>query len=176
VESADTGPFFHNHTVTDLESAIAFYGTPAFQTSIFATPPVIPVTISPDPNDPEVQAIAAFLRVLNALENIRSSINVAERGQTMTEVEDMRDLARLALAETIDAMEVLSQGALAKQIEPDVLGARVRLLTARLALDAVRHLQDRVAIDGLLSTALRHLRAARSSLADPSTLPPSFRN
>ena len=31
VESADTGPFFHNHTVGDLESAIAFYGTPAFQ-------------------------------------------------------------------------------------------------------------------------------------------------
>ena len=33
VESADTGPFFHNHTVKDLESAIAFYGTPAFQNS-----------------------------------------------------------------------------------------------------------------------------------------------
>ena len=32
VESADTGPFFHNHTVKDLESAVAFYGTPAFQT------------------------------------------------------------------------------------------------------------------------------------------------
>ena len=32
VESADTGPFFHNHTVADLESAVAFYGTPAFQT------------------------------------------------------------------------------------------------------------------------------------------------
>ena len=31
VESADTGPFFHNHTVGDLESAMAFYGTPAFQ-------------------------------------------------------------------------------------------------------------------------------------------------
>ncbi len=33
VESADTGPFFHNHTVNDLESAVAFYGTPAFQTA-----------------------------------------------------------------------------------------------------------------------------------------------
>ena len=84
VESADTGPFFHNHMVSDLESAVAFYGTPAFQTSIFATPPVLPVSISADPDDPEVQAIAAFLRVLNALENIRSAINVAERGRTMT--------------------------------------------------------------------------------------------
>ena len=52
------------------------------------------MSISADPNDPEVQAIAAFLRVLNALENIRSSINVAERGRTMATAADMRELAR----------------------------------------------------------------------------------
>src|SRR4029079_19808746 len=68
VESADTGPFFHNHTIEDLESAVAFYGTPAFQTTLGAS--VTPVSISGDPNDPDVRAIAAFLRVLNALENI----------------------------------------------------------------------------------------------------------
>ena len=67
LESADTGPFFHNHTVKDLESAVAFYGTQPFQTSIPGTS-ALPVSISADPNDPEVQAIAAFLRVLNALE------------------------------------------------------------------------------------------------------------
>ena len=39
VESADTGPFFHNHTVADLESAVAFYGTPAFQTIRVRTVP-----------------------------------------------------------------------------------------------------------------------------------------
>jgi cytochrome c peroxidase len=33
VESADTGPFFHNHTVKTLEESIAFYGTPAFQST-----------------------------------------------------------------------------------------------------------------------------------------------
>ena len=38
VESADTGPFFHNHTVKDLESAVAFYGTPAFQASLMRPP------------------------------------------------------------------------------------------------------------------------------------------
>ena len=61
---------------------MAFYGTPAFQNSLAAG--AVPVDISADPNDPEVLAIAAFLRVLNALENIRSSINVAEHGRTMT--------------------------------------------------------------------------------------------
>lgn len=158
VESADTGPFFHNHTVKDLESAVAFYGTPAFQTSIGNGG--VPVNISPDPNDPEVQAISAFLRVLNALENIRSSINVAQRGRQMSRPEDARELAGLALAETVDAIQVLSAGALAKSVEPDVLSARAHLMAARALLDA----------------AARNLRAARSALADPATLPPSFRN
>jgi cytochrome c peroxidase len=34
VESADTGPFFHNHTVPDLEAAVAFYGSDAFKNSL----------------------------------------------------------------------------------------------------------------------------------------------
>jgi cytochrome c peroxidase len=175
VESADTGPFFHNHTVADLESAVAFYGTPAFQASVFGTPPVIPVAISPDPDDPEVQAIAAFLRVLNALENIRSSINVAVRGRTMTTIDDMRDLARLARAEAVDAIEVLSGGALAKQRDAALLSARGHLLAAGVALESVQQPADRNAIDNLFRTAILQLRAARSSLADPATLPASFR-
>jgi hypothetical protein len=174
VESADTGPFFHNHTVTDLESAVAFYGTLAFQTSIFAS--VVPVSISEIPTDPQVQAIAAFLRVLNALENIRSSINVAERGRTMSSASDMRELASLSLAEVIDAMRVLSDGALATQTERGLLAARVRLLVARLALNAARHLSVPQAIDNLLDVALGHLRAARAELVNPASLPPSFRN
>ena len=174
VESADTGPFFHNHTVTDLESAVAFYGTPAFQTGLQNV--ATPVSISADPNDPEVQAIAAFLRVLNALENIRSSINIAERGRQMRTAADMRELARLSIAETIDAIQVLSDGALAKRIEPAILSARVRLLAARLALEAAQHLRTPQSIDRLLDAAARQLRAARSALANPATLPPSFRN
>ena len=173
VESADTGPFFHNHTVKDLESAVAFYGTQPFQTSIPGTL-ALPVTISADPNDPEVQAIAAFLRVLNALENIRSSINVAERGRRMTRTDDMRELAGLSLAETIDAMQVLSEGALARRIEPGILSARVRLLAAKLTLEEARRLRAPQAIDKLLNAATGHLRAARSDLANPASLPPSF--
>lgn len=173
VESADTGPFFHNHTVTDLESAVAFYGTPAFQTSPQNN--ATPVSISEDPSDPEVQAIAAFLRVLNALENIRSSIDVAERGRAMTRTDDKRELARLSLAEVIDAMHVLSEGALARRIEPGLLSARVRLLVARLALDQARHLRLPQAINSLLHVAVHNLRAARSELANPASLPSSFR-
>jgi cytochrome c peroxidase len=174
VESADTGPFFHNHTVPDLESAVAFYGSEAFKKSL--VPLAIPIEISDDPQDVEVQAIAAFLRVLNALENIRSSIDVAERGRTMTRAADLRDLARLSLAETIDAHEVLSAGALAKGTEAAIRRAKVRLGAARVALGVAQHLHARWAIDNLLGVALRQLRAARSTLANPATLPSSFVN
>jgi cytochrome c peroxidase len=177
VESADTSPFFHNHTVKDLESAVAFYGTPAFQTSGFMVPiPVIPVSISADPNDPEVQAIAAFLRVLNALENIRSSIEVAARGRTMASAADMNDLARLSLAESADALEVLSMGAVANHDEPGLRSARIELRVAGVALNVAQRLPNRRAIDNLLGVAVKHLRNARSALADPATLPSSYRN
>ena len=178
VESADTAPFFHNHTVADLESAVAFYGTPAFQASIPGRNPLggMQVQISSDPNDPEVQAIAAFLRMLNALENIRSSINVAERGRTMTTVADMRELARLSLAETIDAIQVLVQR---------LVGERSRAwhpvgscATACWQSGARGSAAIRGSAGGRqpLNVALRNLRAARTDLADPASLPPSFRN
>jgi cytochrome c peroxidase len=174
VESADTGPFFHHHGSPDLESAVAFYGSEAFKGSVMAG--AMPVNLKDDPADPEVLAIAAFLRILNALENVRSSIDVAERGRTMTRMADLRDLARLSLAETTDALEVLSAGAFAGQAEPSVRSARLRLRAARIALDVAQHLRVAWAIDELLGVALQQLRAARSALANPSTLPSSFRN
>jgi cytochrome c peroxidase len=176
VESADTAPFFHNHTVKDLESAIAFYGTSAFQSpKSIGHPNAIPIQISTDPNDPEVQAIAVFLRVLNALENIRSSINVAERGRTMANEADAHDLARLAVAETGDAIRVLSEGALATNVEPGILAARAKVFVAGVWLQVAQS-TPRAAIDKVIQEATRRLRAARSDLAEPATLPASFRN
>ena len=174
VESADTGPFFHNHTVADIEGAVAFYGSPAFKASLTAG--LIPIDLRDDPADPEVQAIAAFLRVLNALENIRSSIDVAERGRTMSRAADLRDLAHLSLAETVDAIEVLAGGAFTTADEAAIRSARVRLLAARVTLEFAQHLPAGWAIDNLLNLAVQQLRAARSALANPVTLPSSFRN
>jgi mono/diheme cytochrome c family protein len=177
VESADTGPFFHNHMVGDLESSVAFYGTPAFKNGVFGIGRrLIPIEISPDPNDREVQAIAAFLRVLNALENIRSSISVAERGTMMSREDDARELATLALAETVDAIEVLSEGALETNHEAAILTARDDLFGARHFLELGRRLPSRPSIGNALEHAVRSLRSARSALANPSTLPPTYRN
>ena len=123
-----------------------------------------------------MQAIAAFLRVLNALENIRSSIDLAERGRTRTRLSDLQDQARLSLAETVDGLEVLSNGAMATNSEVTVRAARLRLIAARVALEVAQHLRIRWAIDDLLSVAAQQLRLARSALVNPATLPPTFRN
>jgi len=176
VESADTGPFFHNHMVGDLESSVAFYGTPEFRGVFSIGRRLIPITISDNPKDREVQAIAAFLRVLNALENIRSSISVAERGTMMSREDDARELAALALAETVDAIEVLSEGALEENHEAAILAARDDLLGARHFLDLGRRLPTRPSIGNALEHAIRNLRSGRLALANPSTLPSTYRN
>jgi hypothetical protein len=112
---------------------------------------------------------------LNALENIRSSINVAERGRTMGSEADAHDLARLAYAETADAIKVLSEGALVKNIEPGILSARANAIAAGVLLQVAQY-TPRVAIDNVLQQATSRLRAARSDLADKTTLPASFQN
>jgi hypothetical protein len=110
------------------------------------------------------------------LENIRSSINVAERGRKMATDDDARELASLALAETVDAIEVLSEGALARTHEPGILSARAHLIAARAALKVGQRLPSRHLIENVLDQAVRSLRAARGALANADTLPASYRN
>ena len=80
------------------------------------------------------------------------------------------------MAETIDAMQVLSSGALARDLDADILSARARLLAVKVALEAAQEAEAPQAIVNLLNVATRNLRAARTDLADPASLPPSFRN
>ena len=93
----------------------------------------------------------------------------------MSNLEDARELARLALAETGDAVQVLSRGALAKSSEPPILTARAFLLQARALLEAAR-LPTRAGVRTMLDQAIGSLRASRAALANPATLPLSFRN
>jgi hypothetical protein len=75
VEAASTPPFFHNNSVGTLEAAVAFYDGDAFNGS-----PAGKLLKSLDPEGAgieldatQISAIAAFLRVLNALEAIRET-------------------------------------------------------------------------------------------------------
>jgi len=116
VEAADTAPFFHNNSVNTIEEAVAFYNSNAFHASPGANPA--------DPDDPEsvcercihleptqVTAIALFLRTINAMENIRSSNNLDWQAYSQKR-KPRRELLKLAIAETEDAIEVLEGGAI----------------------------------------------------------------
>lgn len=78
VEAADTGPFFHNNSVATLEGAVAFYNgesfnnSPAGQVLAQATGGGINLDAG------QVKAVAGFLRAINALENIRQSVELLE--------------------------------------------------------------------------------------------------
>ncbi|HEU4388401.1 MAG TPA: hypothetical protein VFV34_11435, partial [Blastocatellia bacterium] len=60
----------------------------------------------------EVEAVAAFLRVINVLENIRSSVDLESRGKGATSFSQAQELLKLSLSELGDAIEVLEGGRL----------------------------------------------------------------
>jgi hypothetical protein len=102
VEAADTGPFFHNNAVDTIEAAVDFYNSTAFQTS-----PSGPAVNGIRLEATQVFAVAAFLRVLNTLENIRSAGDIEKRAKLGTLAQG-RELIRLSIAELTDALQVLS--------------------------------------------------------------------
>lgn len=72
IEAADTGPFFHNNSIETIEGAVAFFNGQAFNDSP-AGGFLQSTGSSIDLDGTQVVAVAAFLRVINALENIRQA-------------------------------------------------------------------------------------------------------
>jgi cytochrome c peroxidase len=99
IEAADTGPLFHNNSVPDLEGALAFYTSTTFSTSPSGF--VINLTLTEQAN------VAAFLRVLNAAENMRE---VRKRVQFVRDHRSSGNTSLLtaAIADSQDAIDVLS--------------------------------------------------------------------
>ncbi len=150
VEAADTGAFFHNNAVDTIEGAVAFYNGDAFNGS-----PAGRFLASIDPNGvgirldaTQVVAVAAFMRVINALENIRASIELLEESAAFGffERELAREALKLALAETEDSIQVLAGGglhprAVAQLKEAERLARKAAgslFFRGRLAREAIR--------------------------------------
>ena len=105
VEAADTGPFFHNNSAKTIEDAVRFYTTSTFS--------------SDDPfqlSGAQVSQLAAFLRALNALENVRNVGVLAEDAQRQREEQALQ----VVIADTDDAIEVLTSGPL--DLYPEAVG------------------------------------------------------
>ena len=155
VESADTGPYFHDNSVATLEGAIAFYNGPAFNNS--------PDGIGSGGihlDGTQVTAIAAFLRVMNALENIRSTTSLAERAKIAVSTAQARELLRLSAADLQDAVDVLQCAAL----HPE---ARAKLLEALNNInDGINGPPSHVQRNRRIDDALALLTAARADMVN----------
>ena len=108
VESADTGPFFHNNAIETIEGAVAFYNGAAFNGSPSSIGRFGVGEIKLDAT--QIVAVAAFLRVINALENIRSAIALEERHLDANHSNVNLNLLELARADTLDAIDDLRGG------------------------------------------------------------------
>jgi hypothetical protein len=154
VEAADSGPFFHDNSVPTIEAAVAFYDGDSFNES-----PAGRVLASLDPEGTsieldatEISALAAFLRVLNSLENIRESLDLLGRvtKQGFFERAEGARLLAHAIEETGDAGRVLAEAGLhpgavaqlerARKLEKKAL--RSHFLRARRARRAIRELEQ----------------------------------
>lgn len=125
VEAADTGPFFHNNSVETIEGTVGFYNTDAFNNSPsgqFLSGDTGGRGIALDAT--QVKAVAAFLRVINALDNIRelNKLLGAVQANVLLAGEHPADVVKRAVHDIDDAIMVLEG--------------------ARLHTDAVQQLQE----------------------------------
>jgi hypothetical protein len=134
VEAADTGPFFHNNSVETLEAAVAFYDGDSFNNSPAgrALASLDPDSTSIELDATQIDAIASFLRVINALENIRESVALIElaSGNGFLGGRSRREIVAQVVEEIDDAIRVLAGVGLHPKAVAEL--AEARLLAARL--------------------------------------------
>jgi cytochrome c553 len=157
VEAADTPPFFHNHIANTIEEATAFYTSTEFN----ASPSGIFVK-GINLENFEVQQVAAFLRVLNGLENIRSVIAAGRKA--MHQPQQARSLLAVAIADCQDAIDVLRRRD-AKLKPIDVLTI-THLVAAKELLQKAKGTPLILPRDALIRLAIQFLEAARGRLVD----------
>ena len=161
IEAADTGPFFHNNALVTIEDAVNFFNSVAFEKSpagqFLASIDTGKIGIALEPT--HVQAVAGFLRVLNALENIRAAHEMQAFVLEVGNDAVARTLLRLAAKDQQDAIEVLT-------------GAHLHPLAAlhlRKAMDRTRLAAEtpgRLARNALIRLAMVDQEIARKDMVE----------
>jgi len=163
VESADTGPFFHNNAVATIEAAVGFYDGDSFNNSpagLFLKS-IDPEKKGIELDGTQISAVASFLRVLNALENIRQGTELLQGSvmQPPPRRERPRELLQRALRVTEGAARVLFGAGLHPQ-------AVIQLQAAQ------RHIERAAAYSepprSIIEDALRAQANARAELVEGS--------
>ncbi|MFQ5709040.1 MAG: hypothetical protein ACE5HO_16405 [bacterium] len=163
IEAADTGPFFHNNSVETIEAAVGFYDgdsfneSPAGQLVASATGSAIELDAT------QIVAVAAFLRVLNALENIRQSTELLELSDNKDAAvpQQPRTLLARALDETEDTIRVLADAGLHPEAVAHLKEAR------RLTGEAISSHFSR---SHFIQQAIEQQKKAKDQLVETKTL------
>jgi hypothetical protein len=156
VESADTGPFFHNNSIETIEGAVDFYNSTAFNTAPGFGSLIGGIKLEAT----EVVAVAALLRVINVLENERSARDLIDRIKIATSQAQAQELANLATSEIDDAIEVLVGGGLHRKAQKEFNKARGNAQKAGSASNASQRITE-------ADKALANLTVAKNDLIDP---------
>jgi hypothetical protein len=158
VEAADTPPFFHNNGAETVEDAVEFYTTDMFGDSPAGQAGPGAFNFTPR----QVDQVAAFLRAINAQFNLSNS-NVLSVEASGLDMERGRERIREVIAESEDAIEVLTGGPFGRKFQPLVAGVRRALGQDRRALAARREDQR--------NAALAQARQLKEGVADSLLAP-----
>jgi cytochrome c peroxidase len=145
VEAADTAPFFHNSSAATLEEAVEFYTTPIFGNS--------PAGEAGDGafnfTDDQIEQVAAFLRAINAIDNAKNALAVANDARRMRDNEDAVEILRAVESDIQDGIDVLNESDLA---EDAVAEFEAALELAEEAIEATNRGRRNSAISALQRT------------------------
>lgn len=164
VEAADTGPFFHNNSVETIEGSVGFYNGAAFNNSPAGQLLTAATGSGIALDGTQVVAVAAFLRVINTLENIRTSRTYLTTSLSLSDNLRVQELLGLTLEETLDAIIVLKGGGLHPEAIPPLLNTEATVLLAQALFD-VPFLRNPV-----IREAIAELDKARQELISETTL------
>ena len=154
VEAADSGPFFHNNARQTIEGAVDFYNSDAFNDS-----PAGQFIGGIQLKANQVLAIAAFLRVINALENIRNSIELDNRAKLAGTLSEARRPLGVSSADIGDAIRVLEGQGLHLPAVGDLKNARRSVeLARRTPVTALRNI--------LINRAIAEQEKARGRMVE----------
>lgn len=150
VEAADTLPSFHNGSAETLEEAIDFYNSNAFNDTAFNKIQL---------DETQVSQIAAFLRVINTLENIRSAIQFLTDAKNASTRNIAKRRTKQAREDTSDGIKVL--------IEQSLHPTAVRYLkNARKLVSKARTASTQPAMNTFIDQAVTALQSARADMVE----------
>ena len=160
VEAAATGPFFHNNSIETIEGAVGFYDGESFNNSAAGQflKNLDPEGTAIELDGTQIVEIAAFLRVLSALEAIRQADEALRNSLAVADAKhgDPKPILREAIRQLDTGVGVLSEGG----IHPDAV---IALLKARKFTEEAAELEH---VKENVQNAIREAANARHDIVE----------